>query len=315
MEGPGEGSFFHVSSSHLSPLVPNVMKLTERRKRIVYAYLFFLPFGIVFLLFRVWPVVQTVWMTFHKWDIFGEPEFIGLANLQTAFTTPRFWSSLWHTIYFTILTTPLLVIFGFLLAILINSNIKFRNFFRSAFYIPYILSISVVCLTWILLYNSSYGLFNSLVNNLGFASINWLGDPGWAMPAIAITTVWWTLGFNFLIYLAGLQQISTSYYEACDIDGANSWQKLWHITVPLLKRSHVLVIVLQVIASLKIFGQVYIMTGGGPGGNTRVLVQYIYEQGFRYFKMGYAQSVAFIFFVLLLGVSYFQIRLMMSKEE
>jgi multiple sugar transport system permease protein len=299
----------------LSPIAPNVMKLTERNKQILYAYLFFLPFGVVFVLFRVLPVGQTVWMTFHKWDVFGTPEFIGLANLQTAFTTPRFWSSLWHTAYFTILTTPLLVIFGFLLAILINSNIKFRGFFRSAFYVPYILSISVVCLTWILLYNSSYGLMNSLVNSLGFASINWLGDKKWAMPAIAITTVWWTLGFNFLIYLSGLQQISMSYYEACDIDGANALQKLWHITIPLLKRSHVLVIVLQVIASLKIFGQVYIMTGGGPGGNTRVLVQYIYEQGFRYFKMGYAQAVAFIFFLIMLGVSYFQIRLMMGKEE
>lgn len=291
------------------------MRLTERHKQIAYAYLFFLPFGIVFFLFRILPVGQTIWMTFHKWDVFGEPEFTGLTNLQTAVTTTRFWTSLWHTGYFTILTTPLLVIFGFLLAILINSNIKFRSFFRSAFYIPYILSISVVCLTWVLLYNSSYGLMNSIVNGFGLASINWLGDKNWAMPAIALTTVWWTLGFNFLIYLSGLQQISTSYYEACDIDGANGLQKLWHITFPLLKRSHVLVIVLQVIASLKIFGQVYIMTGGGPGGNTRVLVQYIYEQGFRYFKMGYAQAVAFIFFLIMLGVSYFQIRLMMGKEE
>ncbi len=293
----------------------SIMKLTERKKHILYAYLFFLPFGIIFFLFRVLPVAQTIWMTFHKWDVFGTPEFIGLANLQKAFTTPRFWSSLWHTVYFTLLTTPLLVIFGFLLAILINSNIKFKGFFRSAFYVPYILSISVTCLTWILLYNSSYGLINSMLNSIGISPVNWLGDKTWAMPAIAITTVWWTLGFNFLIYLSGLQQISTSYYEACDIDGANGLQKMWHVTFPLLKRSHVLVIVLQVVASLKIFGQVYIMTRGGPGGSTRVLVQYIYEQGFKYFKMGYAQAVAFIFFLIMLAVSYFQIRLMMSKEE
>ena len=130
-----------------------------------------------------------------------------------------------------------------------------------------------------------------------------------------MTTIWWTLGFDFLVYLAGLQQISTSYYEACEIDGGTGWHKLVYITFPLLKRSHVLVVVLQVIASLQIFGQIYLMTNGGPGGKTRVLVQYIYEEGFRNFKMGYAQTVAFIFFVMMIGVSYIQIRLMMQMEE
>ncbi|GAK60325.1 binding-protein-dependent transport systems inner membrane component [Candidatus Vecturithrix granuli] len=291
------------------------MALKDKHKRILYAYLFFLPFLIAFIAFRAIPFAQSIWLTFHKWDIFGEPEFVGLANFTQAFTTPRFWDSLWHTIYFTLLTVPPLVVFGFLLAILVHGNILFKGFFRSAFYLPYVLSISVVCLTWGLLYNSSYGVLNSFVTSMGFRPIKWLGDPSWAMPSIAITTIWWTLGFNFLIYLAGLQQISRNYYEACDIDGANSWQKLRYITIPLLKRSHVLVLVLQVIASLQIFGQVYIMTGGGPGGKTRVLVQYVYEQGFRYFKMGYAQTIAFVFFLLMIGVSYVQIRLMMAKEE
>lgn len=291
------------------------MALKEKHKRILYAYLFFLPFLIAFIAFRVIPFAQSIWLTVHQWDILGKPEFVGMANFTQAFTTPRFWDSLWHTLYFTLLTVPPLVVFGFLLAILVHANILFKGFFRSAFYIPYVLSISVVCLTWGLLYNSSYGVLNSFVTGMGFRPIKWLGDPNWAMPSIAITTVWWTLGFNFLIYLAGLQQISPNYYEACDIDGANSWQKLRHITIPLLKRSHVLVLVLQVIASLQIFGQVYIMTGGGPGGKTRVLIQYVYEQGFRYFKMGYAQTIAFIFFLIMIGVSYLQIRLMMTKEE
>lgn len=291
------------------------MTFKEKHKRILYAYLFFLPFLLAFIVFRAIPFAQSIWLTFHKWDILGEPEFVGLANFTQAFTTPRFWDSLWHTIYFTLLTVPPLVVFGFLLAILVHANIVFKGFFRSAFYLPYVFSISVVCLTWGLLYNSSYGVLNSFVTGIGLSPIKWLGDPNWAMPSIAATTVWWTLGFNFLIYLAGLQQISRNYYEACDIDGANSWQKLRHITIPLLRRSHVLVIVLQVIASLQIFGQVYIMTGGGPGGKTRVLVQYVYEQGFRYFKMGYAQTIAFIFFLIMIGVSYVQIRLMMAKEE
>lgn len=291
------------------------MKLSHKNKRIVYGYLFFLPFGVVFLVFKIFPLIQSIWLTFHKWDVFGEPEFLGLANFKTVFTTPRFWSSLWHTIYFTILTVPPLVIFGFLLAVLINSKILFKGFFRSLFYAPYILSISVVCLTWQLLYNSSYGLFNVILKSVGLEPMRWLGNPNLAMISIAITTIWWTLGFNFLIYLAGLQQISHSYYEACDIDGATGFQKLIYITFPLLKRSHILVAVLQVIASLQIFGQVYIMTGGGPGGKTRVVIQYVYEQGFRYFKMGYAQATAFVFFLVMIGVSYFQLRLMMQKGE
>ena len=291
------------------------MRLSDKKKRIFYAYLFFLPFGLAFVLFRVIPFVQSIWLTFYKWDIFGTPKFIGLKNFHTVFTTPRFWDSLWHTLYFTLLTVPPLVIFGFLLAVLIHSKILFKNFFRSAFLLPYILSISVVCLTWQLLYNSAYGLFNSILNTFGIEAIKWLGDPHWAMFSIALTTVWWTIGFNFLIYLAGLQQISPYYYEACDIDGASSWQKLIYITFPLLKRSHVLVVVLQLIASLQIFGQVYILTQGGPGGKTRVLIQYAYEQGFRYFKMGYAQTIAFIFFLLMVSVAYLQIRLMTQKEE
>ncbi len=291
------------------------MTLSDTHKRYLYAYLFFLPFGLFFLVFKIVPFVQALRLTLYKWDIFGAPKFIGLTNYQKVFTTTRFWETLWHTIYFTLMTVPFLVLFGFLLAVLINSKIFFKGFFRSAFYAPYVLSISVVCLTWQLLYNPSFGMFNGALQGLGFEPIRWLMDKNWAMPAVAMTTVWWTIGFNFLIYLAGLQQISATYYEAAEIDGARGWQQLVYITFPLLRRSHILVTVLQVIASLQIFGQVYIMTGGGPGGKTRVTIQYIYEEGFRYFHMGYAQTVAFVFFVLMIGVSFAQIRLMLTQEE
>ena len=291
------------------------MALSDTRKRYMYAYLFFLPFGLFFLVFKIIPFVQAFRLTFYKWDIFGAPLFIGLGNYQKVFTTPRFWDSLWHTIYFTLLSVPPLVLLGFLLAVLVNAKIAFKGFFRSAFYAPYVLSISVVCLTWQLLYNPSFGMFNSILQFFGAEPVRWLMHKHWAMPAVAFTTIWWTIGFNFLVYLAGLQQISPTYYEAAEIDGANGWQQLAFITFPLLKRSHILVTVLQVIASLQIFGQVYIMTGGGPGGSTRVTIQYIYEEGFRYFHMGYAQTVAFVFFLLMIGVSFVQIRLMLKREE
>lgn len=291
------------------------MTLSDTHKRYLYAYLFFLPFGAFFTVFKIIPFVQAFRLTFYKWDIFGAPAFIGLLNYQKVFTTARFWQTLWHTIYFTLLTVPPLVLLGFLLAVLVNARIFFKGFFRSAFYAPYVLSISVVCLTWQLLYNPSFGVFNGMLSGVGLEPVRWLMDKNWAMPAVAVTTVWWTIGFNFLVYLAGLQQISSTYYEAAEIDGASGWQQLVYITFPLLKRSHILVTVLQVIASLQIFGQVYIMTGGGPGGSTRVTIQYIYEEGFRYFHMGYAQTVAFVFFVLMIGVSFAQIRLMLRREE
>ena len=290
------------------------MTLTEKQKRTLYGYLFFAPFGILFIVFRIYPALQSARITFYQWDVLGVPKFLGLANYGTVFHDPKFWTSLWHTVYFTLITVPPLVIFGFFLAVLVNSNIYWQGFFRAAFYIPAILSISVVCVTWGLLYSNSFGLFNALLKSLGLAPVNWLG-MGWAMIAIGVTTIWWTVGFNFIIYLAGLQQISSSYYEASQLDGASGFQDLIYITLPLLKRSHILIIVLQVIASLQIFGQVLIMVNGGPGGVTRTLVLYMYELGFRYFKMGIAQTIAFLFFLLMLGISYLQVRLMTRSGE
>jgi len=287
----------------------------NKKKYTLMGYLFFLPFGALFVIFKIYPFIKSMKMGFYKWDIFGTPKFIGFENFTRMFRTERFWTSLWHTLYFTILTVPPLVILGFLIALLLNSKIKFRGFFRAAFYVPYILSISVVCLTWKLMLNSNFGILNKIIGFFGFEGLNWLNDPKTAMIAIALTTIWWTIGFNIIVYLSAIQQIPSSYYEAATLDGANAWKRLFHITIPLLKSTHVLVIVLQVIYSLQIFGQVYIMTAGGPGGKTRTIVQYIYENGFKYFKMGYAQAVATIFFLLMIGISIIQIKLMTRKDE
>jgi multiple sugar transport system permease protein len=165
------------------------------------------------------------------------------------------------------------------------------------------------------MFNETFGIVNKITSIFGIESINWLNDPTFAMPAVAFATIWWTLGFNIILYLSAIQQIPDSYYEAATLDGANSWQRLIHITVPLIKSTHILVIILQIIYSLQIFGQVYIMTGGGPGGTTRTLVQYIYENGFKYFKMGYAQANAAIFFLIMLGVAIAQVRLMSKRGE
>ncbi len=279
------------------------------KKRTLSGYLFYIPFGFLYILFLVYPLIQGFRMSFYEWDLFSEPTFIGLANFTKMFNDPTFWETLWHTLYFVILTVPFLVIFGFLIAVLLNSKIYFQKLFRVLFFFPYILSITIVCSTWVFMYQPKFGIISKIFQTIGINYSGWLTNPTTAMPAIALTTIWWTLGFNVILYLAGLQEISPSIYEAATIDVANSFQKTFFITVPLLKRTHALVLVLQTISSLQIFGQVYIMTGGGPNGKTRVLIQYIYDQGFRYFRMGYAQAMALFFFVIMFIVGIVQFRL------
>jgi len=286
-----------------------------KTRRTIVGYLFFVPFGIFYVTFLIYPIFQALVLGFYKWDIFGTKTFTGLGNFEKMFNDPKFWASLWHTIYFTILTVPPLVILGFLIGLLLYSKIYFRKGSRMLAFLPFVLSISVVCTTWAFLYRPEFGFYNQALQFLGFKSISWLGNAKYAMISIAITTIWWTVGFNVILYLAGLQQISPTFYEAAIIDGAGPFQRLRYITIPLLRRTHALVIVLQIIASLKIFGQVYIMTNGGPYGSTRVLVQYIYENAFRYFKMGYAQSMAIVLFFIMFVVSIIQFKLIVGRGE
>ncbi len=291
------------------------MIIMNKKKHAFLAYIFFLPFGVFLFIFKIVPFLNSFRMAFYRWDILGTPVFIGFGNFKRLFSDRVFFSSLWHTLYFVILTVPPIVILSFLLAVLANSKIYGRGFVRSSLYLPYMLTISVVCLTWSMILNPQFGLIAKFMQVLGLKPISWLTDPRWAMPAISMTTVWWTMGFSIVLYIAGLQQIPPSYYEAADLEGASGFKKMLFITIPLLKRVHVLVIVTQIIASLQIFGQVYIMTGGGPAGRTRTIMQYIYEQGFRYFRMGYAQSMAFVMFSIMLVFAVVQIRLITSSAS
>jgi len=233
----------------------------------------------------------------------GLGDFAGLANYAEAISSRDFWSSLWHTIWFTILTTPPLVIVSFFFALLAERARRARWFFRLAFFLPYVLPSAVVALIWIWLYTPVLGLFTRWAVKLGFTEPNWLGDPNLAMFSLALTTLWWTLGFNFVLYLAGLQDIPRDLYEASSIDGAGPWQQIWRITVPMLRRTTMLVVVLQVIASLKVFDQMYIMTQGGPNFATRSALQYIYDVGFTDFRTGYAAAASTLFFLVVLAVS------------
>jgi multiple sugar transport system permease protein len=281
------------------------------------ALAFLAPFLALYVLFIIGPALYGLVMSFFDTSLVkpGLGRFNGLGNYAEALRSADFWSSMWHTIWFTILTTPPLVLLGFAFALLADRVRRGRWFFRLAFFLPYILPSAVVALIWIWLYTPALGLLNKAATAIGFAEPNWLGDPTWAMISLAVTTVWWTLGFNFVLYLAGLQEIPRELYEAAAIDGAGPWQQVRQITIPLLARTTTLVTVLQVIASLKVFDQMYIMTSGGPNFSTRSALQYIYDLGFTDFRTGYAAAASTLFFLLVLAVSAVWLVITRRQEE
>lgn len=279
------------------------------------ALAFLAPFVVLYVLFIIGPAIYGVVMSFFDTSMVkpGLGEFAGFGNYTEALGSSDFWSALWHTIWFTILTTPPLVLLALFFALLTERVRRGRWFFRLAFFLPYVLPSAVVALIWIWLYTPALGLLNQTMTRLGFTEVNWLGDPNWAMLSLAITTVWWTLGFNFVLYLAGLQEIPRDLYEASAIDGAGPWQQIRRITIPLLSRTTALVIVLQIIASLKVFDQMYIMTSGGPNFSTRSTLQYIFDVGFTDYRTGYAAAASTLFFLVVLAVS--AVWLVMTRRQ
>lgn len=273
------------------------------------AYLFLLPFLLVYGVFLVYPLLRGFWVSLHDWDLLiGQLAFVDFSNyIRMVQNDPVFWEAAWHTVEFVLYSTPLLVIIGLLLAIALNRDLPGMTFFRTVFFSSYVLSISVITLIWFMLLNPTRGLIGAVMEQMGMEPIAFLTNSAWAMPAIVITTVWWTAGFNIILFLAGLQDIPKAIYEAAELDGAGTFTTFFQITIPLLRRTILLVVILQIIASFQVFGQVFLMTGGGPNGRTRVLVQHIYETGFRGFELGYASAMSMFLFVVMLAVSLGQI--------
>ena len=281
------------------------------------AMAFLAPFVLLYVLFIIGPAIYGLVMSFFNASLVkpGLSSFAGFGNYSEALQSNDFWSSLWHTAWFTILTSVPLIILGFVLALLADRVGRGRWFFRLAFFAPFILPSAVIALIWLWIYTPGLGILQTALDKIGITAPNWLGDATWAMPSLAITTVWWTLGFNFILYLAGLQDIPAELYEASSIDGAGPWQQIWNITIPLLARTTTLVAVLQVIASLKVFDQMYLMTAGGPNFSTRSVLQYVYDEGFTNFRVGYASAVSMLLFVIILAVSAVWFAIVSSQEK
>ncbi|MDQ0798005.1 carbohydrate ABC transporter permease [Streptomyces sp. B1I3] len=297
---------------------PGPRPRSVRRKWTEHGLVFIAPFLLVYAVFLIWPLVSGLGMSLTSQDITGSGgEFVGLDNYAEAMGDPEVWSSLWNTVWFTVLSTVPLVLVGLGLALLAHQLSVVQWLWRLSWFAPFLLPSGVVCLLFAqMIFPSGFGLADQMLASVGLEpGIGWLSDERYAMLSVVATTVWWTVGFNFLLYLAALQAIPTHLYEAAELDGAGAWHRLWHITLPLLRRTTGLVVVLQVLASLKIFDQVYIMTGGGPDDSTRPILQYVYQQGFTGYRIGYASAVSYIFFALILTVSLVQPLLSRRRAE
>ncbi|MDG4856923.1 sugar ABC transporter permease [Streptomyces sp. T-3] len=276
------------------------------------------PFLLMYALFLIWPVILGIKMSFGDDNITGSGgEFVGFDNYAEALTDPGMWDALWNTVWFTVLSTVPLVLLGLVFALLAHGLRFVEWLWRLSWFAPFLLPSGIVGLLWLwIIYPAEFGFADQLLASFGLEpGIGWLTEPRYAMLSVVATTVWWTVGFNFLLYLAALQSIPQHFYEAAELDGASAWQRLRHITLPMLRRTTGVVVVLQLLASLKVFDQIYIMTDGGPDEATRPILLYVYQEGFTGYRIGYASAVSYIFFALIVLVSLVQLRLARRTRE
>lgn len=280
------------------------------------AWLFIAPFAVFYVLFLIWPTIYMLITSFFATSIVqpGLGEFIGLENYREMLTSGEFWEAMWHTLQFTLYTTPPLVVLAFLFAVLTNRLRRSQTLFRVAFFVPFILPSATIALIWQFIFTPATGLWAQAQGLLGIDDAQpVLATPSLAMVGIAAATVWWTIGFNFILYLAALQDIPRETYEAASVDGAGPWQQIRYITIPLLGRTTTLVVVLQIIASLKIFDQVALMTSGGPGTSTQVALTLITDTAFTDFRVGAASAASVVLFIVIIIIA--AIRQLTDRSE
>ncbi|WP_226036105.1 carbohydrate ABC transporter permease [Aquibacillus saliphilus] len=293
----------------------NLASKRERMKNYVYALVFLAPFMVLYLWFWVYPIVQGFISSFYTGSYGVEQTFAGFENYIYMAQDSKFWVSFGNTLYFVLISTPTIVVLGLLMALFVNMKLKGTTILRSIYFMPYMLSISVMGSIWVFILQSRTGLLSETLKMVGITTeIQWFGswEMGWL--SILIATLWWTAGFNMILFLAGLQEIPDDLYEAADIDGASSWKKFWYITLPSLKGVTAMVILLQTIASFKLFGQTFLITNGGPGISTTPLVHYVYQIAFRQWEMGYASAVSFVLFIAVLLISLIQYKVTKTKK-
>lgn len=262
--------------------------------------------------FTIVPFIYSFWLSLTNERLIPRPvpsRFVGWDNYARLFDDPVFWQALGNVVYFTLLVLPLQCGFALLVAIALNQNLPFRGFFRSVFFLPAITSMVIVCVIWSTIYQYPTGALNAFLSFLSFGlagPVDWLGNTATAMPSLVILSAWSAFGFQMIIYMAGLQNISAELYDAARMDGAGPLRRFWDVTMPGLRETHVFVLIVTTIQAFKLFTQVSLLTGGGPGGSTETLVTYMVANGFTQQRIGFGSAVSIVLFLIIMLISVLQ---------
>ena len=285
------------------------MALPYKRKQELVGYAFIGPQIIGFLMFAVLPLCFSLYLCFSSWDFYNPMTFTGLKNIRYVFRQDIFWQSIVNTLVFVVMTVPITLVLSLGLALLCNRKLKGLTFYKSAFYLPMVTSSVAIAMVFFWIFARDYGLLVYAVDALGLQSPLWLYDPFWAKITITIMAVWLKMGYYFLVLLAGLKNISPTYYEAAEIDGASGWKKLWNITIPMLSPVIFFVFVTLTIAIFNMFNEPYILTEGGPMFATYTLNMFIYDYSFKYLRVGEAAFASWILFLMMGSMTALQFKL------
>ncbi|MCK9223891.1 MAG: sugar ABC transporter permease [Candidatus Muirbacterium halophilum] len=284
----------------------------KKLKKLLSALCYIMPGAMIILTFHFIPIFYSLYYSFFKGGL-GKKTFVGITNYSELITDADFWLSLKNTVFYVIGTVPTTIVLSLIIALLLNSKIKGLSIYRTIYYLPVITSINAVSLVWKWLYNTHNGLLNSMLEFIGLNPISWLFDKNWAMIAIIIMSIWKGLGYNVIIFLAGLQGIPKQLYESAEIDGAGLWHQFRNITIPMISPVTFFVFVMSTISSFQVFAQVYMMTQGGPGKATTVIVYHLYDKAFQKFELGGSSAIAFVLFLIIFAMTMFQRKIAEKK--
>lgn len=287
-----------------------------RRRDALSAYVFLAPFVVIYITFLVYPFFKGLSISLYDWELAGNHrEYIGFLNYEDLWFDTVFWKAVGNTLTFVAMTVPTMTILALVLALAVFGHGRLKGVLRSIFFMSSVFSVSVVTLIWSMVLSADNGLLVPLFDLIGVKPINFLGHPTLAMPSIALTTLWWGVGLPMALFLAALSQIPPELYEAAELDHAGRFTVFWRITLPSIRHTLLLVLVLQIVGQFQVFGQAHLMTQGGPANRTRMLVQYIYETSFRDWQVGYATAMSFGLFILMLGFTMLQLWLGRKGDE
>ena len=287
----------------------------NRNQRLLIPYIFIAPNVVVFAVFMFVPILLAFYISLNEWTLIGTPTFVGLGNYLDMLEDSEFLRAFYNTVVYTLGTVPTSIALGLVVALGLNRKLPGRTLLRSIFFVPVIISLVAVALIASWIFNDNYGIINAALSAVGIGGVPWLSSARWAMISLIIATLWIRLGFNMVIYLAALQSIPTELYDAARVDGASGWRRFRHITWPLLGPTTFLLVIINIIYSLHVFDLIYVMTGGGPGFSTTVLVQYIYQMAFTEGQMGYASAIGVVLYLLLLIFTVFQWRVTRQSDN